>query len=263
MVKLKKSVNLRRPIAVIHCLFYLCLFGIQACGHHLYHRAETGETVYSISWQYGYDYRKIAQWNELKAPYSIKQGQIIRLVPPEPEKKRTLFAHTTVQKTEQNRSSPQPAPVHVKEPSQIKPVVSNKQPSTKKIALEKTKIINTNHWLWPIVGDVVSQYGSSNGQFQGIHISGRLGAPVKAAAAGEVVYSGNGLKAYGNLIIIKHAKEYLSAYAFNRDIYVSEGDVVKRGQQIAELGRIDDELTALYFEIRKKGEPVDPLMILP
>jgi len=258
------------PNAIVCFLLYLCVVGAQGCGHHLYHRAETGETLYSISWQYGYDYKKIAKWNELQAPYSIKRGQIVRLVPPEPEKTRTLFAHAPVQEVTTVRPDSAPAPASVKyiKPSDAKSFVDQPRKikqvaSGKRVTPAKVKTVNTNSWRWPVKGRVVSRYGSIKNELQGVYIAGRLGASVKAAAAGRVVYSGNGLKGYGNLIIVKHAKEYLSAYAYNRDIYVSEGDIVKGGQQIAELGQIDGELNALYFEIRKDGEPIDPLRLLP
>jgi len=207
---------------------------MQGCGHHLYHRAETGETLYSISWQYGYDYKKIAKWNELQAPYSIKRGQIVRLVPPEPIKTRTLFAHTPAQEPTKVQSDSQSPPVKYIKPSPVKPVVHSpaeiKQARPdKRITLAQTRTVNTNNWRWPVEGKVVSKYGNRKDQLQGVYIAGRLGSSVKAAAAGRVVYSGNGLKGYGNLIIVKHNKEYLSAYAYNKDIYVSEGDIVKGG----------------------------------
>ncbi|VAW88243.1 Murein hydrolase activator NlpD [hydrothermal vent metagenome] len=256
------------PNSIACLLFYLCVVGAQGCGHHLYHRAETGETLYSISWQYGYDYKEVAKWNELQAPYRIKRGQIVRLVPPELKKTRTLFSRAPVQEVTKVQSDSQFAPVKDIKPSQVKPSSHRSREikqaeSDKRITLIKTRTVNTNNWRWPVEGKVVSKYGSKKDQLDGVYIAGRLGASVKAAAAGRVVYSGNGLKGYGNLIIVKHNQEYLSAYAYNKDIYVSEGDVVKGGQKIAELGQIDDELNGLYFEIRKDGEPMDPLRLLP
>jgi len=118
------------------------------------------------------------------------------------------------------------------------------------------------HWRWPGEGKVVGTFVAGDQTKQGIDIAGKAGDPVQAAADGEVVYSGNGLLGYGELIIVKHNASFLSAYGHNRARLVKEGDKVKAGQQIAELGSggARDEL---HFEIRKNGKPVNPLDYLP
>jgi len=115
-------------------------------------------------------------------------------------------------------------------------------------------------WIWPTEGRVSSHFSEST---KGMDISGKTGQPVLASAAGKVVYSGTGLRGYGQLIIIKHNSAYLSAYAHNNKLLVKEGQTVSRGQKIAEMGNTDSKLVRLHFEIRKNGKPVDPLKHLP
>ena len=115
-------------------------------------------------------------------------------------------------------------------------------------------------WIWPTEGRVSSHFSEST---KGMDISGKTGQPVLASAAGKVVYSGTGLRGYGQLIIIKHNSTYLSAYAHNKRLLVKEGQTVSRGQKIAEMGNTDSKLVRLHFEIRKNGKPVDPLKHLP
>lgn len=115
-------------------------------------------------------------------------------------------------------------------------------------------------WIWPTTGKLLSSFSKNS---KGVKISGQAGQPILASAAGEVVYSGHGLRGYGNLIIIKHNNIFLSAYAHNSRLLVKEGDAVEKGQKIAEMGNTDTDMTQLHFEIRKHGKPVDPLEYLP
>lgn len=117
-------------------------------------------------------------------------------------------------------------------------------------------------WVWPAKGEVLYRFGES-GKLKGVGIGGKSGQPVFAAAPGKVVYSGSGLRGYGKLVIIKHNDMFLSVYAHNSQIVVKEGETVKRGQRIAEMGDTDASRTALHFEIRRYGKPVDPLTRLP
>ncbi|NCC27375.1 MAG: peptidase M23, partial [Gammaproteobacteria bacterium] len=119
-------------------------------------------------------------------------------------------------------------------------------------------------WAWPLEGSLMQRFSVGDRTRQGIRIRGRAGEQVKAAGDGQVVYSGGGLKGYGNLIIIKHNDKYLSAYGFNRRLLVAEGDRVKRGQAVAEVGQaVDGGGYLLHFEIRRDGTAVDPLLYLP
>ena len=117
-------------------------------------------------------------------------------------------------------------------------------------------------WVWPAKGKLVGAF-SETANLKGIDIAGTAGQPVLASAGGTVVYAGTGLRGYGKLIIIKHNKTYLSAYAHNRDILVKEGQAVTRGQKIAEMGNTDATEVKLHFEIRRQGKPMDPARYLP
>jgi lipoprotein NlpD len=118
-------------------------------------------------------------------------------------------------------------------------------------------------WVWPVRGSVQQGFRSGDRTRQGVRITVSEGTPVAAAADGTVVYSGSGLKGYGNLIIVKHSARYLSAYGFNRELLVREGDRVKRGQRVAVAGRAANGQGLLHFEIRRNGVAVDPLRFLP
>jgi lipoprotein NlpD len=132
--------------------------------------------------------------------------------------------------------------------------VANIEPMIRRVAATHPKPnFPTKHWIWPATGKVLNAFSATN---KGINITGRAGEPIVAVAAGQVVYAGSGLRGYGNLIIIKHNSIYLSAYAHNKSVYVKEGDWVKQGQRIAQMGN------QLHFEIRKNGKPVNPLMLL-
>jgi lipoprotein NlpD len=125
------------------------------------------------------------------------------------------------------------------------------------------RIAPPQRWVWPTDGPLLRPFFPDNAGKKGIDIGGGLGQSVRAASEGKVVYSGSGLIGYGKLIIIKHNKTYLSAYAHNRRLLVKEGDYVRIGQRIAELGNTATEKPMLHFEIRRNGEPVDPLRYLP
>lgn len=122
--------------------------------------------------------------------------------------------------------------------------------------------VNSGRWQWPVRGKILKTFSLQTGGCKGIDIAGNLGDPVKAVAPGKVVYSGNGLKGYGNLVIIKHSDNYLSAYAYNKKLLVKEGDLVKGGVEIAKMGQNDAGQVMLHLEIRRNGKPVNPLLYL-
>jgi lipoprotein NlpD len=213
------------------------------------HKVESGDTLYSIAWRYGRDFKELASANKIKSPYVLKVGQKIHLeLTPEAYSKRALS---------ENKSSRSSENV-TKRKSESGSV--NKSTNNKKF--NNSKDIN---WGWPHVGLILAKYSAgSRGRNvnKGIDIGGNEGDAVKAAAAGEVVYAGNGLLGYGNLIIVNHNKSYLSAYGHNRTILVKEGQQVSKGQKIAEMGRAGSK-AMLHFEIRKDGQPVNPQHYLP
>ncbi|MDD3484408.1 peptidoglycan DD-metalloendopeptidase family protein, partial [Azovibrio restrictus] len=144
-------------------------------------------------------------------------------------------------------------PAENKQAAEAKPEPDNKAASSTEAAVEGVT------WSWPAAGKVVGNFS----QTKGVDIAGKAGDPVQAAADGKVVYSGSGLRGYGQLVIIKHNGTFLSAYAHNQKILVKEGQSVKRGQKIAEMGNTDSDSVKLHFEVRRQGKPVEPLEFLP
>ena len=115
-------------------------------------------------------------------------------------------------------------------------------------------------WVWPADGKIISHFGEGK---RGIDIAGKMGQPVLAAGSGKVLYAGSGIRGYGNLVIVKHSNNLLSAYAHNKTIFVKEDQNVTKGQKIAEMGNSDSDEIKLHFEIRQQGKPVDPSKYLP
>jgi lipoprotein NlpD len=207
-----------------------------------YREVVAGDTLYSISWESGRDYRDVARWNNIPPPYIIKPGQRLRLYPPaRPATARQPAQSSSGTKTARKKSAPEKAQTPTRRP----PVSSQRLT-----------------WIWPTEGTILERY-SANGPNKGIDIAGRKGQPILAAAAGQVVYEGGGLRGYGQLIIVKHNADFLSAYAHCDKIYVKEGNVIKRGQRIADMGSSGAERVKLHFEIRYRGAPVDPQNYLP
>ncbi len=210
-----------------------------------HHKVLSGDTLYSISWNYNLDYKQVARWNNIRAPYIIYPGQSIRLTAP-------LAKKAVVKKTVPSNTKPA-----VKKPEVKKPEVAKK--ASKKE--EPVKFARNINWQWPTKGKVIKS--NSPISKKGLDIAGKKGQLIKASGAGVVVYSGSGLLGYGRLIIIKHNETYLSAYAHNSVLMVKEGDSVARGQQIAKMGQDSNGKTLLHFEIRKNGNPVAPGKYLP
>lgn len=183
------------------------------------------DTLYSIAWAFGIDYRDLATINNLPAPYILRRGQRLYFVAPSKLAKRG--------KDFQIKSPP--------------------------LAHGKTLL----GWSWPTFGKVGAPFNNKLGGNKGIDIVGVSGQPILACNHGRVVYSGTGISSYGKLIIIKHNDDYLSAYAYNQDLLVDEGQTVKTGQKIATMGRNNDGNPSLHFEIRYFGKPTNPLLYLP
>lgn len=148
-------------------------------------------------------------------------------------------------------------------PARPKPASTATRPQPAKPVAMPTLPGSVSGWGWPVQGPLISRFQSNGSLNKGIDIAGKAGQPVKAAAEGAVVYAGRGLLGYGEMIIIKHDETYLSAYAHNSRLLVKEGDRVKSGQNIAEMGSTGTDRVKLHFEIRRKGQPVDPLVYLP
>ncbi len=209
-----------------------------------------GDTLYSIAWESAVDHKALARWNNIRPPYVIKPGQRLRLSPP---------TSTVAKKSPKARAKP-PTASRAKQPARVARAPS--KPSQTATNKRVTTRGNFGPWVWPADGKVLAGYAAS-GSNKGLDIGGRKGQPVRAAADGRVVYCGSGLRGYGQLIILKHNEEYLSAYAHNDKIYVKEGSMIKRGQQIAEMGSSGTDRVKLHFQIRRRGVPVDPIPYLP
>lgn len=210
------------------------------------HMVVKGETLYSIAWRYGIDYRTLAGINGVAAPYTIYPGQELRLSGP------PRLASTRPSKSPPGRKpSPDPAPAAVTKDSS----------ATVKSSAVQEPSGRVGSWVWPAQGKVVRKFSGT--VHKGIDIDGAAGDDVVATAAGKVVYAGSGIVGYGKLLIIKHNATFLSAYGHNRDLLVREGDTVAPGQHIAEKGSSATNSVKLHFEIRREGKPVDPLKLLP
>lgn len=266
------------------------------------HTVVKGDTLYSIALEYGLDYRELSAWNKLSDVNVIYVGQVLRLTEAtsmsapveavqvsvlkpvvvatqpllevsnvdQPLALKLPYSEQAVAQLKQAAITPValPAPksvvppvatVVVKDaaPKEVAPKVVVAKEATPKeaddVALD---------WMWPTQGRMIAEFSEAKSS-KGIDIAGTAGQAVYAAAAGKVVYSGAGLRGYGKLVIIKHNVIYLSAYAHNQQILVKEGQVVTRGQKIAEMGNTDADQVKLHFEIRQMGKPVDPLKYLP
>jgi len=274
---------------------------------------QKGDTLYSISLNHGIDAKKLAEWNNIADPKTLKPGQRISLSAPvagtATDSQPVLYAlpqrpiETTLEPNEQpfltlpSESGSKAgdagknlknSPKAVKLPFSEQNVARLKNspdstlgvsapPAAQAAEIAKQSRIETApqpesqqsdkasdrsvaQWIWPTTGTVMSSFSKNS---KGVKISGQAGQPVVASAAGEVVYSGHGLRGYGNLIIIKHNNTFLSAYAHNSKLLVKEGEAVSKGQKIAEMGNTDTDTIQLHFEIRKHGKPVDPMEYLP
>ena len=262
-----------------------------------YYTVKRGDTLYGIALQSGQDYRQIAAWNNLDSSFHIQIGQVLRVAPPDtgngngsvavpiggpqtglverplgapgaappgygpmpasgdlPEKTGPLgvkrpysdAALAELSKPDNDAAAPPPRP-----PPVAAPVTGDASAGDDE---------NVG-WIWPASGPEIA--GFSEVGNKGVNIAGKTGAPVVASGAGTVLYVGNGVRGYGNLVVIKHNATYISVYAHNSKILVTEQQPIKKGQKIAEMGDSDADQVELHFEIRRQGKPVDPMKYLP
>ena len=246
-------------------LYAAMLLLVTGCSAPLgYYTVKPGDTLYSISWQFGQEYRDLAGWNAITSPYTINKGQRLRVMPlststaeiPEPSSPGVVTKTAVPKSVAKSRvkvaKKPPPKPIR-------KSAISVKKRAAKREPDDNRKL----RWQWPTQGKIISSFSSQKTGRQGIDINGPMGQAVRSAANGKVVYSGSGLIGYGQLLIIKHNSIFLSAYAHNRRLLVQEGQMVSRGQMIAEMGSTGTKRTKLHFEVRKNGKPVNPLWYLP
>ena len=262
------------------------------------YKVNKGDTMFLIAYLTGMDVKDLASMNNMKEPYSLSVGQTLKIsncstktvtttvpvkttapaapaAPAEPEVTYTPGANGTQIGSDGTVIGPIKSGVATGGAST--PAFTNNTPSTP--VTTTTQVETTNNtpvnanvvapvasnvaWQWPTQGNVIQGFSNSDGGNKGIDISGSRGQAVKAAASGRVVYAGNALRGYGNLIIIKHNDDFLSAYAHNDKILVSDQEEVKAGQEIAKMGSTGTNAVKLHFEIRYKGKSVDPVRYLP
>ncbi|MET0893166.1 MAG: peptidoglycan DD-metalloendopeptidase family protein [Pseudoxanthomonas sp.] len=212
-------------------------------------RVQRGDTLYGLAFRNGIDVRDLAAWNGIASPYTIYPGQSIRLYPAGGRTASGSTRPATTVATGRPRAVTAKVPTATTRPLPMPPAAS---PPNSGFS-----------WRWPAEGVVIGGFTAGDATKQGVDIGGTSGQPVRAAGDGVVVYSGGGLVGYGELVIIKHSESWLSAYGHNRKRLVNEGQNVKAGQQVAEMGRSGAARDMLHFEIRYNGKPVDPLLYLP
>ncbi len=212
-----------------------------------WYTVKRSDTLYSIAWRYGLDYNQLAAWNGIDVDAPIHPGQRLRLIRP---------TDTAVAATPTGPAKPPPKPASAAPAKTTKPAAPAPSPAIVYSGRDPRS------WLWPTDGRLLSSFSATDLARRGIRVVGKAGQPVRAVADGKVVYSGNGLAGYGNLIIIKHSNTYLSAYAYCQERLVQEGILVKAGSKVATMGTRENR-AQLHFEIRRNGKPVDPLKYLP
>lgn len=210
-----------------------------------FHIVGRGDTLFSIAFRYGLDVRALARANGIREPYTIYPGQKLRLGEKAPVKKsaKSSVVKPSGSSSKTTTTKPQPAPATT--------------------ATAPAALPHGRGWLWPVEGKVLARFDTASVGPKGIALAGNAGDAVRAARGGRVVYTGSSLVGYGQLVIIKHDDVYLSAYAHNSKLLVKEGDQVKPGQVIAEMGSSGTDRTQLHFEVRRNGDPIDPLQVLP
>jgi lipoprotein NlpD len=226
-----------------------------------------GDTLFSIAFRYGWDYKALAARNQIPEPFTIHPGQTIRFDGRSNSTPSTVVTSSgtvrpgtpsTTTSTTTSSSGSLKTTV-ISKPVGVVPVVIPPAAGTPTGPAGRSP----TGWAWPSNGILIGKFSSNGSLNKGIDIAGDLGQPVLAASDGSVVYAGSGLRGYGELVIIKHSDTYVSAYGHNRRLLVREGQQVKAGQTIAEMGSTGTDRVKLHFEIRRQGKPVDPLQFLP
>lgn len=227
------------------------------------YQVKRGDTLFSIAFRHGMDYRRLAKLNRINEPYTIYVGQVL-VVSTQTTAGATIAQGKSTNKNHSNSRSSvrQSKSTKVVAPNNQKVYVQNERGADPGKTANSTINGNVTQWLWPVKGPILAKFSSQELGNKGLDIGGVTGTPIKAAAAGQVVYAGNALRGYGNLVIIKHNDDFLSAYAHNHRLLVNERDTVTAGQTIAEMGNSDADQTKLHFEIRYRGKSVDPLRYL-
>ncbi|WP_232316335.1 peptidoglycan DD-metalloendopeptidase family protein [Candidatus Burkholderia verschuerenii] len=235
-----------------------------------FYRVKPGDTLYGIARQFKQKPDDLTKWNTLPASRQVNVGQVLRVAPPGSAVASSAAASALASASASASGSKMAQPLLLPTPGKSVAETPAKKPAGKSAekpaAAESeqksaaTASAGKGSFVWPVHGDIVRKFGASGNK--GIDIAGKVGAPVKAAASGKVVYAGSGLRSYGRMIIVKHPNDYLTAYAYNEKLLVKEGDSVKQGATIADMGTGPSGTPALHFEVRKAGAAVDPVPLL-
>jgi len=225
-----------------------------------YYHVRRGDTLYSIGQRFGVDYHKIARWNGIHDPSNLELGQRIRLKPPDSGDGGSRVASGAGEASSSRHDGSSGGP----------DVPVEHTPKAKKVAMKGGGDLlggaqGPSRWHWPVSGPIIRDFAPrGRSRNNGIDIAAPKGAKVLAAAAGKVVYSGNGLRGYGNLVIIRHGGGFLTTYAYNEENLVKEDEDVKAGEPVALVGRTGAaKRFSLHFEVRRRTKPVNPLEVLP
>lgn len=247
-----------------------------------FYTVKRGDTLYRIAIEFGQNFRDLVAWNNLSSPNDIKVDQVLRVLPPDnlqdgaqtggissssgvevrplgsapaasavnnksgPRGDKQPYSDATLNEMQKSEGS-------VPEIGKTLPLPAEGTPQTPPVVDDGVG------WVWPAEGKLIEAFTAGK---KGIDIGGKLGDPIAAAGSGTVLYAGR-MRGYGNLVIVKHTSNLLSAYAHCKTILVKEGQTVTRGQNIAEMGNSDADRVKLHFEIRQQGKPVDPTKFLP
>ena len=228
--------------------------GAENAGKPGYYTVKPGDTMIRIGLESGQNWRDVARWNGLENPNLIEVGQVLRVIPPASDSTQVV-TRPVAPGAVAIAPMPSASAARAAAANGAAPAASASAPAASSGSDEDVG------WIWPAQGTLVA--GFDEAKNKGLDIAGKSGDPVVASADGRVVYSGAGLRGYGNLIILKHNNTFLTAYAHNRALLVKEDQTVKKGQKIAEMGNSDADKVKLHFEIRRQGKPVDPAKYLP
>ena len=259
-----RSVPLRARLSIP--LVALLALWLAGCGSvpEGYYKIKSGDTLSEIAVRERVSMGNLARWNGLRPPYTIYAGRLLRVKPPDgaPVASRRSSGRAATASTSRSGTSRATSPRAAPAPRTTAAAPPPRTPSAPGVPGSRRSASGVD-WAWPLDGPVKQSFRDGDRTRQGLRLGCRPGEPVKASAAGRVVYSGSGLKGYGNLIIVRHNDKYLSAYGFNRRLLAGEGDSIERGQTVGECGQGPGGTHLLHFEVRRHGAAVDPILYLP
>ncbi|APA87206.1 peptidoglycan DD-metalloendopeptidase family protein [Paraburkholderia sprentiae WSM5005] len=230
----------------------------------LVYRVRRGDTLARVAQRHHIGVKQLQAWNGLKASARLKPGQVLHVASPETVRALKMANAAANAAAAAQSAAPTVSQASAPAPAQASAQAAAPAPNAteaREVTQETRRHASSVTLAWPAAGSVVEAF--QPGETRGIEIGGKAGDAVRAAADGKVMYAGTGLNSYGSLIIVQHNKDFLTAYSHNRKLLVKMGDVVRKGQQIAEMGDESNSRVSVGFEVRRDGKPVDPLPYLP